>query len=404
MFNTEYVLKNLKKQMGIDLFELLVELDAMLVGGALTSILTNKDINDFDIYFKKKADLCKFLHEAKYEVAGGQYRFICNTDKSVTFSLQGSDITLQLIHQNYYKNIDKVFEDFDFTINMVGYDFGEDEFVYHEEAMQHLAQRKLIVNTNTKFPLISVLRVQKYLDRGYSISKKEMLRLLLSISQLNLTSYDDVIKQLGGMYSVNMDKVFDKNVMFSMDNVIDQLTSYDFDQNQEFCVPDYDKFVFDFTFSEDLGFLKTLPFFKGVIRQPDGSLISQWDKDFKYFIGEKAIPNTLKSYNGYGDPCGIYATHNPTCVCHGDTLISLSGIEDFDGSKFKYGAIVKHVVAEDYKNKSDTEIMTIILDYLESFGYIEDHQRGIVEMYYSQSQELDFAGNKDSLPNILDIL
>ena len=404
MFNTEYVLKKLKKQMGVDLFGLLVELDSMIVGGALTSILTNKEINDFDIYFKKKEDLCKFLHKAKYEVTGGQYRFICNTDKSVTFSLQGSDITLQLIHQNYYENIDQVFSDFDFTINMIAYDFSEDEFVYHEEAMQHLAQRQLIVNTNTKFPLISVLRVQKYLDRGYSISKKEMLKLLLSVNQLNLTSYEDVIKQLGGMYSVNMDKVFDKSVLFSLDNAINQLSSYDFDYYQVSSVPEYNKFVFDFTFSENLDLLISLPFFKGVCSQSDGSFISQWDNDFKYFIGEKAIPNTFKSYNGYDGHCGIYATHNPTCVYYGDTLISLSGTGDFDGSKFKEDAIVKHAVVKDYKNKSDNEIMIKILDYLESFGYIEEHQRGIVELYYSQSQELDFVGNKDSLLSILDIL
>ena len=48
------IVKELKKLIPINTWEFLKAHKAMLVGGAITSILTKKEINDFDIYFKDR--------------------------------------------------------------------------------------------------------------------------------------------------------------------------------------------------------------------------------------------------------------------------------------------------------------------------------------------------------------
>ena len=221
----------------------------MLIGGAVTSILTKKEINDFDIYFKDRDSFMmslldirglkdnlpldeypddveiNFQHLDQYE-----FHYVCHTEKSITFKPKYSEVLFQLIHQNFYKDVNEVFNDFDFTINMVGYDFELDEVVVHPEAMLHLSQRILVTNSGTKYPLISVLRTNKYQERGYAISKKEMVKLLLAVSKLEFKSYEDVGKHIGGLYgTLNVVEVFDTTKEFSIDEVISQLSELDFD-------------------------------------------------------------------------------------------------------------------------------------------------------------------------------
>ena len=48
------IVKELKKLIPVTTWEFLKAHKVMLVGGAITSILTKKEINDFDIYFKDR--------------------------------------------------------------------------------------------------------------------------------------------------------------------------------------------------------------------------------------------------------------------------------------------------------------------------------------------------------------
>ena len=232
ILNKEYVVSQLKKHIESEIFELLHDFNCIVAGGVFTSILTNKEVNDIDVYFKDREDFINVLKEIKSSYVewtddgvlstGSEYlgeydlMYLGHTDKSITFKQKNSDVLIQFIHQDFYEKPKHIFNDVDFTINMFAYDLKRDKLVHHKDAMQHLAQRVLITNGGTKFPMISILRVDKYEQRGYSISKKEMMKLILSVNDLCIDSYEDVLKHMGGMYSLNMSKIFNQDEPFSI--------------------------------------------------------------------------------------------------------------------------------------------------------------------------------------------
>ena len=44
-----------------DLYRLLEDTNAIVAGGAITSIFSNKEINDVDVYFRKIEDMVNFI-------------------------------------------------------------------------------------------------------------------------------------------------------------------------------------------------------------------------------------------------------------------------------------------------------------------------------------------------------
>lgn len=368
------IVKELKKHIPQNTWEFLKAHKAMLVGGAITSILTKKEVNDFDIYFKDRDSFMlslldirglkenlpldeypedveiNFQYLDQYE-----FQYVCHTEKSVTFRLKCSETLFQLIHQNFYKDANEVFNDFDFTVNMVGYDFELDEVVVHPEAMLHLSQRILVTNSGTKYPLISVLRTNKYQERGYAISKKEMVKLLLAVSKLEFNSYEDVGKHIGGLYgTLNITEVFDTTKEFSIDEVISQLSELDFDSLD--CVKtDKRPLIFDEALQQIvLGEHRSkIPHTKRV-HLINGELVSAWDRSYKYVVGDIHYPKPRGSYDGlpfgYVGSEGIYCQKGYPYHNYGNTFLEVEPLKPSENStgegKFGYkeGVLVKQVL------------------------------------------------------------
>lgn len=225
MYETE---KNvIKKRLDEELYHVLRESDAILAGGAITSIFTNREINDWDIYFKTKEGFSNFLREIyglnKENFVDGQRvaRVTHTTDRSILLSSE--DQKVQLVVFKLFPTITDIFNSFDFTINMGAYDFKTESFVLHKDFLKHNAQRYLKVNVDTDYPLISTLRVQKYVERGYTISKSQMLRLLLAVNKKNIDSWEVFNDEVSGMYGLEPKEIFDTTKDFSLDFAIEQL-------------------------------------------------------------------------------------------------------------------------------------------------------------------------------------
>lgn len=359
------IVKELKKYIPPNTWEFLKAHNCMLVGGALTSILTKKDINDFDIYFKDRDSfvlslmdirgikarlpLVEYFEDVEINqqyLDSYDFYYLCHTDKSVTFKPKYTEVVFQFIHQNFYNNVEEVFNDFDFTINMVGYDFELDELVVHPEAMLHLAQRILVTNSGTKYPLISVLRVNKYQDRGYKISKKEMVKLLLAVSKLEFNSYEDVGKHIGGLYgTLNVVEVFDTTKEFSVDEVIEQLSELDFDALNSIKT-DVRSAMFDDALEQIIlgEHHSKLPYTKRVHLVND-ELRSDWDRSYKYVVGKVHYPKNLNSYGA-----GVYCHKGIPNRHYGDTLLEVEPLNPKENTlnevKFGYkeGVLVKQIL------------------------------------------------------------
>lgn len=196
---------------------------AFIAGGALTSVFTNKPIRDVDFYFKSR----KAFEEAIQQAYDENLWCTTATDRAVTF-VQG-DSVIQLMHFEFFPDAAAVFDAFDFTVCMAAYDIDAGEFVFHENFFKHAAQRYLSFHSGTRYPFGSLLRVLKYQQRGYTLSKGDLLRISLCCHKVPLTSWDDLARAIGGQYGEKVS--LETDAPFSIDAAIDLI------QNTDFTVP-----------------------------------------------------------------------------------------------------------------------------------------------------------------------
>lgn len=213
--------KILKDALG-DTMQAIADFDGVIAGGAITSVFTRKDINDYDLYFPDAKKASQFV-AALYAQEHGYHNFTNVTNKSLMFVSRDTDAKCQLIFYKFHPDVESIFNDFDFTINMGAYLPKEDKFILHEDFLKHNSQRTIQINTNTAYPLISVLRTNKYAERGYHVSKPQLVRLLLRLSQLGICSWKELKDHLGGMYGYNVDDIFPEDKEFSMELAISVL-------------------------------------------------------------------------------------------------------------------------------------------------------------------------------------
>lgn len=249
--------------LGEDMVSLLKKSNAIIAGGSITSLFSQSQINDFDIYFRSKEDMIVFIRNA-YKTPGDpnkkenlyalsdeqivkfetSFNITCKnrTERSITFTQNGN--TIQLIHFAYFQNAEEIFESYDFHINMAAYDFSTEDFILHPHFLESVAARRLTFNEKTRYPIMSTLRVQKYIERGYTINRKEMFKIALTCSMLNIDSWDTLIDQLSGFYGVDVTEIFDKEIPFSMVAALDMLDKvYELPESEP-VVPNFEQIMF----------------------------------------------------------------------------------------------------------------------------------------------------------------
>lgn len=322
--NYTFEKNKLYDHIGKRLVNRLKEYKCFVAGGTITSLFTNNKINDLDIYFRDEKSCIKFVEEC-WEDSNDWINML--TKKSVLMRVDDKEI--QVIHFKYFKNIEEIFDTFDFTVCMGAFDFEMEQFILHSDFMKHNSQRIIKFNKNTAFPIVSLLRVQKYNKKFYTISKPEFLRIAIRCMDLDIKTVEELKDQLGGMYGINYDKIinFEQGEEFSLDKVIDKIENLALDEDF-FKKPEEVKFD-DIT--DIISTIKKLPvkvvyikdklykvtnrnvlceikfkppfnevvpaeqyykdkkFYKFVNKIGD-TYVSHHDKNFKYYIGEMAIP------------------------------------------------------------------------------------------------------------------
>lgn len=404
--DTKFEKNKLYSLLGQDLVGLLKQNKAYVAGGTITSLFSNREIKDIDIYFRDEESAINFLVDVWEE-----NRYIVSHTKKATLMLY-DDAEIQLIHFDYFKSPDDIFKSFDFTACMGCFDFTTEEFILHPDFLKHNSQRIIKYNSNTAFPIVSLMRVQKYEEKGYKISKPELIRIVLSCMNLDIESYDDLKEHLGGMYGINYDKLFEdvQDQEFNLEEAINKIAnitlsedyfkkpvSIEFKNVEELisnistlpvkCLYINDK-LHKINWFGRLEGIKQLPekhilldteeyfkehkFYKYVKKKED-TYFSFFDPNFEYVIGENAVARLNNGNSYYNDRDNAGKLHlndkksidTSTYKNHtGAVLLELSVTpEDFvdadDGHiRVKKVTVIREVPESEYKNikKEENEV------------------------------------------------
>lgn len=297
--------KALERYIGVDLLELFRVSKAIIAGGAITSIFTQKEINDLDVYFRSFEDMEVFIRNAYREMGNlaisfdaelCDYQMMCVSQTARSLLFTTGDVKVQLIHFKFFENVQDIFDSFDYTINMGAFDFSTSQFVFDDRFLVDVAKRRLEFNSKTAYPIISTLRVSKYTSRGYAISKKTMFQIALAVQNLNIQSWEELEDQLSGFYGVDVSELFDKTTEFSIPAAIEMLDKVeeDFDHQVELTHP---------TFQEVMSKLRQ----QYNIEQPNRFFKKVNFKDGKiHSVVYKSFEWSLDSHNDGGSH-GLYA-------------------------------------------------------------------------------------------------
>jgi len=330
MKNFNFESSKMLSGMSDEMLEALSSNHAIIAGGIVSRVFSGRSIEgaDIDVYFRNSKDLAETL----YKIEGTKDIVFDYTDKSIM--IKSDDTVIQFIIIDYFQEPKDIFERFDFTCVMGAYDIEKDEFEFHPDFLLHNAQRKLVYNPKTMFPIISALRVDKYKREGYNISKMEYLKILISIMGLAITSWDEAEKQFGKFYGTSLANVIreeTKKKEFSVPALLEEISIFEFEYEKtgtkEFGqknISNFDKFVTEITgykpsvykwgnnkyfkirndikivvndYSvEKYGqvFIDTVDTSKvyKYVKEKDGVLYSNFKNSFKYVIGENAVDNS----------------------------------------------------------------------------------------------------------------
>ena len=228
MANFEIEKNLIKKTIGEDVYDMLKDMKVVLAGGAITSIFSGAEVADYDLYFTDKEGLSRLVAEVfgvSEEDHISYFDLIVKfaTNRSMLCIDKYSKNKLQFIHYKVFKDAHDIFNSFDFEHVMGAFDFATEEFVFHDNFFKSLAQRNIVFNPNTDFPIVSMLRTNKYQERGFKISKAQMLRVAFTIAGRNYDSWEKVKSECAGMYGVAPDDLFDETKPFSLEEVVRQL-------------------------------------------------------------------------------------------------------------------------------------------------------------------------------------
>ncbi len=99
----------------------------------------------------------------------------------------------------FYGKPDEIFDNYDFTHCMSYYIPSGGELVIPDKVRRSLMERRLYFNSDTKYPLSSLFRVNKFTQRGFVISATEYTKIALRLNDFDLTNVETLEEQLIGV-------------------------------------------------------------------------------------------------------------------------------------------------------------------------------------------------------------
>lgn len=236
--------------------------NTIITGGAIASMLLGEPVNDFDIYFRTAeaaqaigqhyvtAFVAATKHPMKLDVGDGRIRIVTATghrgetagdiktltdpgeieetyETAESSALATEDdgkpkfrpvfmstnaITLShrvQIVLRFYGDPDAIHENYDFVHCTNYWTSWDDEVVLRQDALEALLARELRY-VGSRYPVCSVMRLRKFIKRGWTINAGQVLKMMMQISALDLTDPKVLEDQLTGVDSAYFMEVIRK--------------------------------------------------------------------------------------------------------------------------------------------------------------------------------------------------
>lgn len=231
-----------------------VKENILVSGGCITSLFQNQPVNDYDVYIQ---DMDVLLELAKYycpnDVLDGrlrnQYLESIQSDFDIDDNLselairyktlkpdqvklnissvglrmvveEGKKYQVAFLSQNaisltddlqivlrFNGNAEQIHKTFDF-IHATNYFTFKDGLVTNIKALESIISKDLKYQ-GSLYPLTSIIRMKKFINRGWSINAGEMLKIMFQISELNLRDPEVLEEQLIGVDIAYFAKLID---------------------------------------------------------------------------------------------------------------------------------------------------------------------------------------------------
>lgn len=221
-------LKELLKADNWDKAAILKKYKCWIAGGAILSLFTGNEVNDIDVFFCSKEDVFNAINS----FSAHWYFTKWSATSNGIFKKP-----VQFVYKNTFSSVEEIFKDFDFSVCCAAYDCATEEFVFGNTFFEDVAARTIHFNPHTDSAIMTIPRIAKYQERGYSFPKTELMKVGLSLANYNLQSWDDVANVLSGTYGSSFsnlaENMKERGVQFSFDEAIDLINECEDVKNED---------------------------------------------------------------------------------------------------------------------------------------------------------------------------
>jgi hypothetical protein len=154
----------------------IIKYKSFIAGGCIPSMLLDQYVNDFDIYLENKTSVeivKKYFNTLTVQPEKFKVNLI--TENAINLSDKIQIIT------KYYGNPIHVVNKFDWAHIKSYYKYDEKLFI--KDDVFKMIHEKELIYTGSDFPLSSLLRMQKFIKKGWHVSTKTIVNIVLDIVQ-----------------------------------------------------------------------------------------------------------------------------------------------------------------------------------------------------------------------------
>lgn len=132
------------------------------------------------------------LDDVEASQGGGDYSPAFLSSNAI--SLRGK---VQLILR-FYGSPEEIHESYDFAHCLNYYESGKSSLTLKPEALEALLSRTLVYR-GSKYPVCSIIRARKFIERGWRINAGQYLKMAMQVSGMDLTDHAVLEEQLTGV-------------------------------------------------------------------------------------------------------------------------------------------------------------------------------------------------------------